>query len=267
MTTALCHTCPDDLLCDTDDDCTRSGYVCVESGCDTLQGAPIKHCQPLRGGSCDSVTECPNSTDYACAPIWFGPTHCVRITAGCNGLTESYDCPFGFSCESNTCVDRRVPCDSFFDCPKNHVCKNPAGFCVRTFQTCHEDVDCAGLGEFCADVDVDGDGSKECAGEHDGSGSPCVNAISCGGSTPVCEAGGTGVVAVCGDYGLCRTNSDCDQANDFECVGLWQDGRKECVLGPTAGSCVDDVTSCDRQQVCASPRSGGVPSCQTGSAP
>ncbi|MDH3624356.1 MAG: hypothetical protein OEQ49_10795 [Myxococcales bacterium] len=260
MTNALCHTCPTQLPCDTDDDCAFSGYVCVDSGCDTNQGEPIKQCQPLHGGSCASVTECPNSTDYACAPIGVGPTHCVRVTPGCSPSTESYDCPLGFSCEAGACVDRRVPCDSYLDCPKSHVCKvtPTADFCVRTFQTCHLDEDCAGLGEFCADID--NNGTKECAG---GAGSPCLNA-SCPSTVPVCEVGAVATDVACGDYGLCRSNSDCDEAAGFECVGLWQDGRKECVR---AGGTCDQVTDCDPQQVCAAPRNGGAPSCQAGTVP
>ncbi len=261
-TNALCHTCPDQLLCQTDDDCMFSGYVCVDSGCDTLQGAAIKQCQPSRGGSCASVAECPNSTDYACIPVGAASPRCVRVTPGCGPVTESYDCVPGFSCQGGTCVDRRVPCDSYLDCPKSHVCHTTptANFCVPVYRTCHEDTDCAGFGEFCADVD--NDGTKECAGKLGST--VCVNA-SCGGSSPpVCEVGDVGTIAACGDYGLCRSNNDCDGASGFECVGLWQDGRRECVR--TNGTC-DQVTDCPLQQVCAAPRNGGPPSCQAGSVP
>ncbi len=260
-TNALCHTCPDELfVCDTAADCFV-GNVCVDSGCDTLQGAPIKQCQPSRGGSCTSVAECPNSSDYECMTVGAGGKRCVRVAAGCDGVTESYDCPLGFSCEGGTCVDRRVPCDTYLDCPKSHVCRVTltADFCVRTYQTCHQDADCAGLGTFCADIDGD-ILTKECAGVLNGSGNPCVNSDCSNPSAPVCEAGASGVTAVCGDYGLCRTNGDCDTG--FECVGLWQDGRRECV--PTGGTC-DQV--CPLQQVCAAPRNGGPPSCQAGSVP
>jgi hypothetical protein len=258
-TNALCHTCPDDFLCDTDEDCAFSGNVCIPSGCETLEGAPIKQCQPSRGGSCASVAECPNATDYKCIPVGAGSPHCVRVTPGCTGPTESYDCVPGFSCEGGTCVDRRVPCDDYVDCPKNHVCSTTptASFCVSVFRTCHEDEDCAGFGRFCADVD--NDGTTECAGELGGSGDPCLNSDCSTSPAPVCEAGRSGTTAVCGDYGLCRTDNDCDI--NFECVGLWQDGRKECV--PTGGTC-DEVTDCDPQQVCAAPRNGGSPRCQTG---
>ena len=53
--------------CETDLNCAFSGYVCVDSGCKKDAGAPIKQCQPARGGSCTIVDEpCPNSTDYEC---------------------------------------------------------------------------------------------------------------------------------------------------------------------------------------------------------
>jgi len=263
LTSALCHTCPTQLLCDTDDDCAFSGDVCVPSGCETNQGAPIGQCQPSRGGSCSSVTECPNATDYACTQVGAGSERCVRITPGCTGVTESYDCPLGFSCESGACVDRRVPADDFSDCPKSHVFNSGqnSSFCVRVHQTCHLDQDCAGLGLFCANVDGDSAGTKECVGQLASSGGACVHS-DCGGSTPVCEATGSPTAAVCGDFGLCLTSADCDTG--FECLGLWQDGRKECV--PINGTC-DRVTDCPLQQVCAAPRSGGVPSCQAGTAP
>jgi hypothetical protein len=51
---------------------------------------------------------------------------------------------------------------------------------------------------------------------------------------------------------------------------LSQDGRKECVKTPLPtplpGEC-DQVTDCSPPQVCAAPRTGGRPSCQSGSAP
>ena len=264
-TNALCHTCPDQFLCQTDDDCTFSGYVCVASGCETHGGAPIKQCQPSRGGSCIDDNDCPNGTDYACIKVGAGGDRCVRVTAGCDPATETFDCPPGFSCESGgsdgACVDRRMPCDSYLDCPKSHLCTTTtvSSYCTRTHRTCHEDTDCGGFaaaGSFCADVD--NDGTKECVGELGDPPQACVNA-DCGGSAPVCEMGAAPTAASCGDYGLCRSNNDCDTG--FVCVGLWQDGRRECV--PADGTC-DQVTDCPLQQVCAAPRNGGSPSCQAG---
>jgi len=259
VTDALCHTCPDRFPCDTEGDCF-SGYVCIASGCKTFGGAPIKQCQPSRGGSCLDVSDCPNATDYDCIPVGAGPKACVRVTAGCDPVTEAYDCAPGFSCENGSCVDRRVPCDSYLDCPKSHVCTTTltASFCVRVYRTCHQDEDCAGFGSRCADVD--GDSVKECVGELGSSGNACVNS-DCGGSTPVCEMGAVPTAAMCGDYGLCRSDNDCDVGNGFVCVGLGQDGRMECVK--SGGSC-SNVTQCPLRQVCAAPRNGGSPSCQAG---
>jgi hypothetical protein len=264
VTNALCHTCPDRFLCQTDENCTFSGDVCVDSGCDTLQGAAIRQCQPSQGGSCVDVGDCPNASDYDCMIVGAGGERCVRVTAGCDPVTESYDCVPGFSCEGGTCVDRRVPCDSYLDCPKSHVCKigPTSDFCLHVYRTCYQDADCFG-GAVCADVD--GDGRKECAGSPAPSEVPpvaCVNSTCT--SDEVCELSVVANQATCGDYGLCLSNSDCDVASGFECVGLWQDGRKECVR---AGGICDQVTQCPLQQVCASPRNGGAPSCQAGSVP
>ncbi len=262
-TNALCHTCPDSFLCDTDNDCAFSGYVCVASGCATHGGDPIKQCVPSWAGSCSSDNDCPNAGDYDCLTVGAGGKRCIRVTAGCDAATETYDCAPGFSCENDACVDRRVPCDSFQDCPKSHIClTTPVSmYCARASRTCNVDVDCSWLGNnfgsFCADVDDDG--RDECIGERDASGEACLSA-DCGAS--VCETGAVGSAATCGDYGLCRVDGDC--ADGFECVALWQDGRSECV--PLGGSC-DRASDCGPQQVCAASRSGNPPSCQAGTAP
>jgi hypothetical protein len=263
--------------CETDKDCIFSGYVCIPSGCETSEGAAIKQCQPSPGGSCADVAECPNSTDYECIPVGISSPRCVKVTSGCSPGTESYDCAPGFSCEgvdgdaSNTgeCFDRRVPCDSDnpFDCPKSHVCVTTgvASYCIRTHRTCREATDCSllgvSVGDFCENVDGDASNTKECIGGRDASESACFNS-DCGGGS-VCEPGVSATIASCGDYGLCLTDNDC--GTGFECAPLWQDGRKECV--PTGGTC-NQVTDCPLpNQVCAAPRNGGPPSCQSGSAP
>jgi hypothetical protein len=262
-TNALCHTCPDSFVCDTDNDCAFSGYVCVASGCETNGGDPIKQCVPSWARSCSSDTDCPNPSDYDCVMVGAGGKRCVRVTAGCDPATETYDCAPGFSCEGGTCADRRMPCDSYLDCPKSHICLTTpvSKYCTRVSRTCHLDEDCSwlgnNLGTFCDDVD--GDGIDECTGERDATGTACVN-LDCGGA--VCETGAVGSAATCGDYGLCPLNGDC--GSGFECLDLWQDGRKECV--PTGGTC-DQVTDCDPQQICAAPRNGDPPSCQSGTAP
>jgi len=254
---------PPGKCCDTDNDCALAGYVCVDSGC-TSAGAPIKQCQPSRGGSCVDENDCPSASDYACIAVGGGPKRCVRsrVDPVCDPATETYDCPPGFSCEGGACVDRRMPCDSYLDCPKSHVCTTTpiSRYCIRTHRTCNEDTDCGGFaaaGSFCADVD--NDRRKECVGAYNDPPEACFNAYSPG-SAPVCESGSAPSSVSCGDYGLCLDDEDC--GTGFSCVGLWQDGRKECVR--TGGTC-DQVTDCDPQQVCAAPRNGGPPSCQSGS--
>ena len=265
---------PSSNLCETDLNCALPGSVCVDSGCKTGEGAAIKQCQLSRGPSCVEKNDCSitNPDAYACVAVSAGGggKSCVRVDAGCDTATETYDCPPGFSCEgepSAACVDRRVFCGSSFDCPKSHVCTTTPSsqFCIRVYRTCHVDDDCVGFaaaGSGCADVD--GDLTKECVGTLQSTGSACLNSDCAMASAPVCEAGGDETVAACGDYGLCRTNNDCDVAGGFECVGLWQDGRKECVR--TGGTC-NQVMDCDPPQVCAAPRNGGPPSCQSGSRP
>ncbi len=111
VTNALCHTCPDRFICDSDANCFP-GYICIPSGCETHGGAAIKQCQPSKAPSCTNVSECPNSSDYECGAVG-GLSRCLRVTPGCNPSTESYDCAPGFSCEGGACVDRRVPCNNF----------------------------------------------------------------------------------------------------------------------------------------------------------
>ncbi len=270
-TNALCHSCPDPAdLCDSDLDCSLPGHACIPTGCETEAGAPMKRCLPLWGPSCTSVDDCPNPTDYACSDIGGGKSRCQRVAAGCNPAHESIDCPPGFSCEGDACVDRRVPCDDFTDCPKNHVCHAFSGasssYCVRANRDCNVDTDCVWYGVTFGDacVDVDGDGRTECAGKLGASDLACVTSDPmCTGSVPVCEAApfGNARYAACSAYGLCLDDGDCDVAGGFECVGLWQDGRAECV--PVSGTC-NEVTDCPPQQVCAAPRNGGPPSCQSG---
>jgi hypothetical protein len=276
-TNALCNTCPADagfssFLCTSDDDCL-SGNVCVPSGCTTDDGAPLGRCQELATPSCSDVGDCPNGSDYECVDVGAsGSKKCLRTATGCTAETEGYDCAPGFACECGTCVDRRVPCDSSLQCPKSHTCEQTptSSFCVRIYRDCSEDDDCALLAASC--TDVDGDGRGECAGLLDGE-NACVNqtaptpsgTLRClSDSAPVCENGnfGSGDDAECGQYGLCRSDADC--TNTFECVALGADGRKECV--PRGPRTCDSNQDCGLNEVCASPRSGGEPECQSGTA-
>jgi len=261
-TSVLCRSCPAEELCDTNSDCTV-GSVCIESGCESLDGAPIKQCVFAGGGACTSDADCLG--DRVCVEVPGERRRCVRIAPGCG---TSFDCPLGFSCESGSCFDRRVPCDLDEHCPKNHVCGGTANssFCLRVHRACLFDFDCTDLAPDCVDIDGDVSGNKECAGRFDPNdplSEACVNALHCAGtSEPVCEVAGVGSVTECGQNGLCLGDADC--APDFYCADLWPDGRKECVRN--GGSC-STFSECPVQQVCASPRDDDVASCQAGFQP
>ena len=258
-TSPLCTACPTESFCATNDDCSV-GFVCIESGCDDLGGASIEFCAFAGGGACTSSAMCPEGRE--CLDVPGEGNRCVKTTPGCDSV---FDCVSGFACENGSCVDRRVPCDLDEHCPKNHVCAGTATsrFCLRIQQECLFEFDCVGLAPSCEDIDDDG--NKECAGAFDPNAAvldSCVNSECTDSGSPVCEAAGVGSTTQCGQYGLCRDNADC--AADFTCAALWPDGRNECV--PGGGSC-SSFGDCPVQQVCASPREGGAPSCQVGYQP
>lgn len=258
LTNVLCRSCPADGLCDSADDCSV-GSVCVESGCDDLEGAPIKQCVFAGGGACTSTAMCPSGRE--CLDVPGEGQVCVRTAPGCD---SRFDCVAGFTCEEGACVDRRVPCDIDDHCPMNHVCASfgPSSFCRRVQVDCSAVFDCDGLAPSC--VDIDGVGGSECAGTfdlNDPFSDACTNDMCSDGGAPVCEASGVGATSQCGQYGLC-VDGDC--AEGFTCTGLWPDGRRECV--PDGGSCAS-YADCPVRQVCASPREGGAPSCQVGYQP
>ena len=259
-TSALCGNCPTERLCDTDIDCVTGG-TCIESGCATEQGEPIKQCAHAIGGACFTTGDCPGGSE--CIALPGESTRCVRTAPGCSLRSHCFE---GFDCEDGVCVDRRVACEYSSDCPKNHICRDAANDgrqCVRVHQPCEDERDCAGIAPRCADVD--GDGKTECAGVDDPNvpGDACFNAdcALADANAPVCEISGIGAATVCGDYGLCRSDNDCDALGGFVCVLLGLDGRKECA---EAGGACSSTTECLTRQVCASPRAGGPPSCHAG---
>lgn len=256
QTGALCRACPaDEVMCIGDSDCA-TGYNCIESGCATNEGITISVCALAPAGFCITDAEC--GPDRVCTDLGGEGRRCVKTTPGCG---SDFDCITGFTCEVGTCVDRRVPCFFDDDCPKSHICEaaGASSFCHRVHRTCEVELDCAGIAPRCEDID--GDGTLECAGSPEPNAPApiaCVN-TDCMPSAPVCEVSQAYSTTVCGEYGLCVASDDC--VGGFDCVGLWPDGRKECV--PAGGSC-SHFSDCPVRQVCASPRTGGVPSCQGG---
>ncbi len=256
-TSLLCQSCPSTPFCVDDGDC-GPGLVCIDSGCDDTLGAPLMKCVFAGGGACETSATCAPGRE--CLDVPGEGKRCVKTTPGCD---TSADCVLGFACESGSCVDRRVPCDPQDDqCPKNHVCSSRvnSSFCRRIQQSCEAEFDCVDLAPRCEDID--GDLQKECAGTfnpNDPMSAACTNVQCSDPSAPVCEAASFGSTTQCGQYGLCLGDADC--AAGFSCIALWPDGRKECV--PAGGSC-SSFADCPVQEVCASPRTGGVPSCQAG---
>jgi hypothetical protein len=251
-TSVLCPACPDlDALCDADNPCAV-GEVCLSTGCDDFS-----RCFVTGGGACQDNNDCGNSA-YECNQ---DISRCLRTTPDCD---DSNDCVAGFACESNACVDRRVPCESGSDCPHGFTCFFPSPdqrFCRRITRPCGDDLDCSiTFGVPCGDAD--GDGFKECMPSLMPNAPvpvSCDNTQCTDDAAPVCEATVDGTGAVCGRFGLCASPSDC--ADGFECRDLWGDGRTECVLA--GGSCVDS-RDCPPRNVCGSPRAGGPPTCVGG---
>ncbi len=250
-TSALCPSCPDpDLLCDEENPCSV-GEVCLPTGCGDLA-----RCFVIGAGACEIDADC-GDPEYACNP---SIKRCLRTAPGC---TDSNDCVPGFACESNVCIDRRVPCQSGSDCPHGYACwfaSPDQRFCRRMTRPCSDDLDCLALGVPCGDVE--GDGLGECMPSLDpNSQDPvsCSNTQCTDEETPICEVTVDGTAAVCGRFGLCTSSGDC--AVGFECRDLWGDARRECVL--SAGSCVDS-SDCVPREVCATPRAGGSPRCSAG---
>ncbi len=170
-TSLICRSCPREGFCDADGDCSV-GSVCIESGCDALvDGLPIKQCVFAGGGACNTSAMCLAGRE--CVDVPEEGRRCVRTVPGCDTIFDcppgfDCECPLGFDCEIRSCVDRRVPCDApDAPCPKNHICSGTASstFCVRVQRECLFDFDCSSLAPRCEDID--GDGTKECAGTFD----------------------------------------------------------------------------------------------------
>ena len=247
-TSALCPSCPDpESLCDEVTPCPV-GEVCLPTGCEDLS-----RCFVAGGGACESDEECGDPA-YSCN-LDIG--RCLRVEPGCD---DSNDCVAGFACESDQCVDRRVPCAAGSDCPHSYTCFFAAAdqrFCRRITRPCVDDLDCLVLGVPCGDAD--GDGASECMPAlmpNEPNATSCANDACMEPSAPVCETSEDGTTASCGRFGLCSSPVQC--APDFQCRDLWGDGRRECVAGE--GSCVDS-SACALREVCASPRSGAAPMC------
>ena len=252
-TSALCPACPDQAaLCDADQPCAV-GEVCLPTGCEDLS-----RCFVVGGGGCENDEDCGDPA-YACN---LSIERCLRIEPGCD---DSNDCVAGFACEDNACFDRRVPCETGSDCPHGFTCffaSPDQRFCRRVTRPCTDDLDCLVLGVPCGNADDSADGSKECMPSLTPTAPDpisCDNTQCPDDAAPVCESSVEGTVAVCGRFGPCASIDDCPTG--FQCRDLWGDGRQECALPPI--TCLDS-SDCSPRTVCASPRTGGAPTCVGG---
>lgn len=217
-----------------------SGQTCTPDICGM-------HC--VEGGSaCAGPADCPPGT--ACTSGF-----CAH-SATC---TDSRNCALGYACEGGACVDRRFPCSVDSNCPYGYACDTSLGLgtCIRLSRPCATAAACNGTfnaAQVC--VDIDGDGTTECQFAN----GPCMTNADCFALGVVCTPHALTDLSVCGVYGPCRRVGDCPAG--AECRDLWGDGIRECVV---AGGCTNSA-ACPLHQVCATPPSGGPPSCRSSGA-
>lgn len=224
---------------DVADDCVP-GTTCLPDGCGR------NTCQ-LAGLPCGAPGDCAEGSECFVGTI---PPVCRKPDGGCN---DSRDCPAGFSCDSGSCVDRRVPCDpESVGCPYGYFCNDldervAQPYCQRVYRACESFDACP---PFFSCVDVDGDGESECRAN----GGDCDTFMDCPGE-------------VCGTTpdraGACQAQGPCAGAmitcpSGFECADVYGDGLVECV--PTAGDC-DVVQDCTPPGICGSLTEDGAMTC------
>lgn len=227
-----------------------AGLRCIPDGCGRTT------CQP-GGNACVVDGDCPAGSTCFSATALDGSVAdlCLHPTGGC---TDSRDCPLGFSCDASACVDRRLSCDS--PCPFGFFCNDAdswsRSYCTRVSRRCESFS--GACPPFFSCIDVDGDGLSECRRN----GEACDTNDDCTSPGEVCGYDPAAKALACQAQGPCNGPSDC--GGGFSCTDLWGDGVRECV--PTGGSCASSA-SCEVGAVCASPASGGAPTCVSAEAP
>jgi hypothetical protein len=173
---------------------------------------------------------------------------CEPSTTGC---TSDLECAVGYRCESDACVDRRIPCGIVapFGCPRGYNCSFAPImgrlYCVPNMQHCASASECS-LGETCEDVD--GDGMTECLPPGE-----CDVTADCEGDDR-CAVDPMAAGAVCEPDGACGSGS-CGGGRT--CVDPTGSGAPRCYL---PGAC-DQDTDCPAQHVCAAPNIGDTLRC------
>ena len=197
------------------------------------------------GQSCVPGRRCTDSGDCGGRACTAG--HCEPSSGAC---TSSRECPLGFQCESDACVDRRIPCDFRTSrCPRGMYCgfagSGVFSTCLPAGVPCESDSECE-VGTSCLEL---ADGQRAClpAGNctsHD----DCDAGTSCGIDPATAQAW-------CTPDGLCR---DGTCPTGYECLDVGFGPR--CVA--EGGTCTSNA-DCDARAVCGSVEADDPPRCLT----
>lgn len=227
----LCS-CPLRVECSSDTTCGTNQVCTVDPDCGVMR------CD-LSGLPCGVDADCP-----ATSVCTRGGAFDVCVPSG-STCTDLRDCPSGYSCDSGTCVARRVACADSDQCPVGYTCdtvRAPGSpFCTPIGRRCASTDGC--LAPFLC-RDLDGDTVNECGGD---------GACSCSGG----ERCGTDSrdSIVCSLFGPCTDDAQC--AASHECLDLGL-GIKNCVA--RGGSCASQA-DCPTGAVCAVPTAADSPRC------
>ena len=239
-----CYMRPPGVACGAGGTCAI-GYRCVNSLCGDTRCVPA-------GRPCSVTSDCPTLGE--CRTIGAPPDE-QRVCWRAASCTDSRECPLGFSCETGSCVDRRIPCQlPPASCPMGFACVEPdygtASFCARIAHPCRETSMCPLPGSSC--LNVTGPTRTQC-----GLVGICSRNSDCL-ARQVCGADPDLFLTSCMSHGPCEVAGDCPVG--MLCQNLAGDGLKECVLA--GGSCSADA-DCPVRQVCATQMAGTAPVCSS----
>ncbi len=288
--------------CETNQDCSETGAVCIKLNFDMSNNSGEKVCTR----ACEINSECP--TNFECVNVGdstqclpknndFGKRSCSANDLEC---VKASDCGVGESCVSNSCTSpETAECDSKTSCKTGETCKDFK--CVaETALECVERKDCKS-GETCIDGACEKSAescvfNEECDGGSCVDGS-CLSACSensdCGSNerclSGLCEAlecrrtadcGGTEICvdaqcearctadSNCGSGFVCNANNYCEEDPNVACRNNAQCSQNEiCVSGTCERpcSCNQECGSgevCGATGVCEAPASSPA-QCQT----
>ncbi len=256
-------------VCETNDDCTEDGALCIRLNFDQATSTGEKVCTR----SCEYNHECPSGfecinvssevgTSPQCLPVL---TEFEKRT--CNPSPElecvrASDCGVGESCVSNECVaPESAECSSQNPCSNGETCHNFK--CVGADEAeCVTRADCAS-GEICIDGSCAATAEEGCVFNEECDGGMCVDGeclSTCSADTE-CATGERCREGLCEPL-ECRRSADCSAGEvcvDAKCETLC-DSTGGCDFGYECNDhnyCEADATvecrsnaECDRDQLC-----------------